>query len=75
MLVVVVHSAEQIFLLQGLQKPGLLFWRVAVNTFYISVFIWYDDSFNQIKLWNGHEVTLRAVPEMIWCKETLSEHV
>ncbi len=46
-----------------------------MNTFYISVCIWYDDSFNQIKLWNGHEVTLRAVLEMIWCKETLSEHV
>ncbi len=27
---------------------------------YISVCIWHEDSFTQIKLWNAHEETLRA---------------
>ncbi len=34
---------------------------------YISVCIWYEDSFTQIKWWNAHEVTLRAVLEMFVC--------
>ncbi len=33
---------------------------------YISVCIWHEDSFTQIKLWNAHEVTLRAVLEMLF---------
>ncbi len=28
---------------------------------YISVCIWYEDSFTQMKRWNAHKVTLRAV--------------
>ncbi len=33
---------------------------------YISVCIWYEDSFTQMKRWNAHEVTLRAVLEMLF---------
>ncbi len=33
---------------------------------YISVCIWYDDSFTEIKQRNAHEVTLRAVLEMLF---------
>ncbi len=33
---------------------------------YISVCIWYEDSFTQMKGWNYHEVTLRAVLEMLF---------
>ncbi len=32
---------------------------------YSSVCIWYDASFTQIKQYNAHEVTLRAVLEML----------
>ncbi len=49
-----------------IKKKRLLFWRVAVNTFYISVCIWYEDNFTQIKWSNAHEVTLRAVLEMLF---------
>ncbi len=33
---------------------------------YISVCIWYEDSFTQMKWWNAHEVTHRAVLEMLF---------
>ncbi len=31
-----------------------------------SVCIWYEDSFTQMKRWNAHKVTLRAVLEMLF---------
>ncbi len=33
---------------------------------HISVFMWYEDSFTRTKRWNAHEVTLRAVLEMLF---------
>ncbi len=48
------------------KKLRLLFWRAAVTIFYISVCIWYEDSFTQMKRWNAHDVTLRAVLEMLF---------
>ncbi len=36
-----------------------------MNTFYISVSIWYNARFTQIKWSNACEVTLRAVLEML----------
>ncbi len=41
---------------------------------YISVCIWYEDSFTQMKRSNAHEVTLRAVLEMLFmCMSSFSE--
>ncbi len=54
-------------------KIRLLFWRVAVKTFvntfvnvntFTFLCVYDEDSFTQIKWWNAHEVTLRAVLEM-----------
>ncbi len=59
----VIHFCRSVFQV----KPNFYFWRAAVNNFiYISVCIWYDASFTQMKQWNAHEVTLRAVLEMLF---------
>ncbi len=42
---------------------------------YISVCIWYEDSFTQMKQSNRHKVTLRAVLEMLFvCLSSLRRH-
>ncbi len=47
-------------------KKWLLFLWVGVNTFTF-LCVWYKDRFTQMKRSNAHEVTLRAVLEMLFC--------
>ncbi len=42
-------------------KPNFYFDGLPREYLYISVCIWYEDSFTQMKWSNAHEVTLRAV--------------
>ncbi len=47
-------SQTQTFILMG--------WR---EYLYISVFIWYENSFTQIKWWNAHEVTQNSSGDVV----------
>ncbi len=47
-------------------KTRIFIWTGCCEYLYISVCILYEDSFTQIKWRNAHEVTLRAVLEMLF---------
>ncbi len=65
-LAVVVNSAEQIFLQKTFEEIKTFILTGCHEYLYISVCIWYDDSFIRMKWWNYHEVTLRLVLEKLF---------
>ncbi len=48
------------------KKTDFYFDRLPWILLHFCVLIWYEDSFTQMKRWNAHDVTLRAVLEMLF---------